>query len=140
MIINFKKLTPDARYPAAMTEGAAGYDLTATSKRFDIESGVFTYGTGLAIEIPEGHVGLLYPRSSIYKTGMIMTNSVGVIDADYRGEISIKFYKADVGRIYEVGDRVGQLVIMPVPRVLFVEAEELSDTERGTAGHGSTGK
>lgn len=140
MIIKFKKLDPEARYPAAMSLGAAGYDLTAVSRHYDIEKGVYTYGTGLAMEIPEGYVGMLYPRSSVFKTGMAMCNSVGVIDSDYRGEISLKFYKVDIGRPYEVGERVGQIMIVPALQTLFVEADELSDTQRGEGGHGSTGK
>lgn len=98
------------------------------------------FGTGLAVEIPKGYVGLIFPRSSCYKAGMLLTNCVGVIDSDYRGEIKAVFVSDGQYRQYEVGDRVCQLVISPVPAVKFVEVQELSRTERGAGGYGSTGK
>jgi dUTP pyrophosphatase len=102
------------------------------------------------VEIPEGHVGFLYPRSSIFKTSMRLTNAVGVIDSDYRGEIRFNFdnthewfgnfYKWAPRHIaYYEGDRIGQLVIMPIPKVEFEEVDELSSTDRGEGGFGSTG-
>ena len=99
------------------------------------------YDTGIAVEIPPGYVGLVFPRSSVCKTGLSLANSVGVIDSDYRGSISLVFYKgAELIEAYSYGDRIGQLVIVPIPEVEFVEAEELSETERGAGGYGSTGK
>jgi dUTP pyrophosphatase len=98
-----------------------------------------TYNTGLAIEIPEGHVGLLFPRSSISKTVLSLANSVGVIDSGYRGSIMFKFRYPEEGMVYDVGDRVGQIIIMPYPTIEFEETEELSSTERGQGGFGSTG-
>lgn len=140
LIIPYKKLHPDAVAPKQGTAGSAGFDLTAISKEFDPKSGTWIYGTGLAFEIPEGHVGYIFPRSSIYKTGCRLANCTGVIDSDYRGEVRFMFDYRGWTEGYEVGDRIGQLVIMPVPTVEFEEAEELSETERGTGGYGSTGR
>jgi dUTP pyrophosphatase len=99
------------------------------------------YGTGLAVEIPEGMVGLVFPRSSIRNTTLSMANSVGVIDSGYRGEIMITFKMVNKNEVvgYTIGDRIAQLIIMPVPLAKYVEVEELSETQRGTDGHGSTG-
>lgn len=137
--IRFKKINPDAATPKQCTIGAAGFDLTAVS----VEEDPLTVrcDTGIAVEIPNGYVGLLFPRSSVYKTGLAMANSVGVIDADFRGAISAIFYKRrhEVNP-YKVGDRVAQLVIVPIKNVEFVEVDELSETERGAGGYGSTGR
>lgn len=145
--IRFKKLHPDAKAPYQATPGSAGWDLTARSLfrinrhgEVDNRGCRLLYRTGLAVEIPEGHVGLVFPRSSVYKTGQFLTNCVGVIDSDYRGEITAVFTKGEKVEEYKVGDRIAQLVIMPIPAVKFVEAEELTETERGAGGYGSTGK
>jgi dUTP pyrophosphatase len=139
--IRFKKLHPDAKAPYQATPGSAGFDLTAVSVEPDKEDAFLArYGTGLAVEIPQGHVGLVFPRSSICKTNQLLTNCVGVIDSDYRGEITAVFTKGIKGKAYEVGDRIAQLVIMPIPAVKFVEAEELTETQRGAGGYGSTGR
>lgn len=152
MKIKFKKLTADAVVPRRAHKSDAGFDLTATSQWCD-DLGNICYGTGIAVEIPDGCVGLIYPRSSIFKQDVILTNSVGVIDAGYRGEITFKF-KPLVGvadesdtdteytelNTYSVGDRIGQLIIMPIPDVEFIEADTLSDSDRGQGGYGSTGK
>lgn len=144
MIIKVKKLDPSATIPSIMTDGAAAVDLTATSRtRTRHSSGCITatYGTGLSVEIPAGFVGLLFPRSSVYKTGLSMVNSVGVIDSDYRGEIKVMFYDTHSSEgLYNIGDRVAQLMIVPIPSVQFEEVEELTETGRGTGGFGSTGK
>ena len=141
MKIKFKKLSENAVMPKRGSEWAAGYDLTATSKKWNREFSVWEYGTGIAVEIPDGYVGLIFPRSSIYKTGFSLTNSVGVIDSDYRGEIMAKFADTYLGDVegYKVGDRICQMIIMPVPEVEYVEVEELSETERGCGAYGSTG-
>lgn len=138
LTVRFKKLHPEAKAPYQATPGSAGFDLTAVSKEED--DYIIKYGTGLAVEIPEGHVGLVFPRSSIYKTGLLLTNSVGVIDSDYRGEISAVFTNIEFHKEYKVGDRIAQLVIMPIPAVKFEEAEELTETKRGAGGYGSTGR
>ena len=137
MKIKMKKLHPDAVIPRYAKAGDAGLDLTAVEIVAD--GSLLTYKTGLAVEIPDGYVGLLFPRSSVYKTGQTLTNCVGVIDSGYRGEIMMKFSFSPQGLEYEVGDRVGQLLIMPYPKVEFVEVNELSETSRGSGGYGSTG-
>lgn len=141
MKIQFKKLVPEAQKPKFGKPGDAGADIVATSVDFSRKNQV-VYGTGLAVEIPEGMVGLIFPRSSIRNYDLAMSNSVGVIDSGYRGEIMVTFNILNLHTVensYQVGDRIAQLVIMPVPLAQFVEVEELSETSRGTGGHGSTG-
>ena len=138
MKVHFKKLVQEAQTPKFGKPGDAGADLVATTMSNHDDH--LVYGVGLAVEIPEGMVGLVFPRSSIRQTDLFMANSVGVIDSGYRGEIFITFnIKKGATRWYQVGDRIAQLVIMPVPLVKYVEVDELSETERGIAGHGSTG-
>ena len=141
--IKIKKIHPDAVMPKFARFGDAGADLTATSRYFEEETGSLVYGTGLAFEIPYGYVGLLFPRSSISKTRFSLSNSVGVLDCGFRGEVIFKFNQV-IGKlenpIYEVGERIGQIVIQKLSEVEFVEVEELSESERGTGGYGSTGK
>ena len=138
MKVNIKKLHPDAVIPKYAKLGDAGLDLTAVDVVAD--GSTLTYKTGLAVEIPSWHVGLLFPRSSVYKTGQTLTNCVGVIDSGYRGEIMLKFTLSPYAKEYEIGDRVGQLIIMPYPRIDFVEVEELIPSDRGEGGYGSTGR
>ena len=140
MKVKFKKLSQDAIVPMYATSGSAGLDLTATSKSFDDHNNV-VYGTGLAVQIPQGYVGLLFPRSSVSKTCMLLRNSVGVLDSDYTGEIFFKYHElmSSMDKYYEVGERVGQLVIVPCLQVQLEEVEELEDTARGSGGFGSTG-
>lgn len=140
MIVKFKKLTQEAVAPKQGTPGSAGFDLTATSVSIDRQWGKITYGCGLAVEIPPGHVGLLFPRSSIHKLRLVLSNAVGLIDSDYRGEIKAVFYGAKDGLTYKRGERFAQLIIIPIPTVSYIEADELSKTKRGTGGYGSTGK
>lgn len=140
MNVKIKKLHTDAVIPSYAKEGDAGLDLTATSMSCD-DYGNICYGTGLAFEIPKGYVGLVFPRSSNAKKDLWLTNSVGVIDSGYRGEVTFKYRPVDLEeRIYQIGDRVGQLIIMPYPHIEFEEVEELSETERGSSGYGSSGK
>jgi dUTP pyrophosphatase len=141
MKVLFKKLVPEAVKPKFGKPGDAGADLVATSKDWRGEKQV-VYGTGLAVEIPEGMVGLVFPRSSVRNYDLAMSNSVGVIDSGYRGEIMVTFNISNpskTGQIYQIGDRIAQLVIVPVPLITYAETQELSETNRGTAGHGSTG-
>jgi dUTP pyrophosphatase len=141
MKVKIKKLHNNAVIPSYAKEGDAGMDLVATSKSECINN-IITYGTGLSIEIPEGYVGLLFPRSSIYKQDIYLTNSVGVIDSGYRGEIMIKFAITEseqYANIYNVGDRIAQLIILPYPYIRFEEVKELSETDRNEKGFGSTG-
>ena len=146
--VKIKKLNENAVIPTYAKYGDAGMDLVATSKTSD-DSGNIVYGTSLSFEIPKGYVGLLFPRSSICKKQQFLTNSVGVIDSGYRGEIMAKF-KPVMGSYetilelfesnkYEIGDRVVQLLIIPYPQIELEEVEELSDTERGYGGYGHTG-
>lgn len=101
---------------------------------------MLTYHTDLAVEIPEGFVGLLFPRSSIYKKSMAQTNSVGVIDSGYRGEVMVVFKTTTdvIPSIYKEGDRFCQLVIVPIPQFDIVKVDELSPSERGENGYGSS--
>ena len=140
MKIHFKKLSPQAQKPKFGKPGDAGADLVATSVDTHRDDQI-VYGTGLAVEIPEGMVGLIFPRSSVRNYDLSMSNSVGVIDSGYRGEIMVTFNLKNPlpGNIYIIGDRIAQLVIMPVPLIQYKEVDELSETERNTSGHGSTG-
>ena len=149
MQVKFKKLHPDAVTPSYAKAGDAGLDLTATS--INVTNNFVEYGTGIAIEIPEGHVGFMIPRSSVTKTGLIMKNSIGVIDSGYRGELRARYtISLMVGLpeaientkeqfLYKVGERVAQLIIVPIPTIELEEVSELSDSHRGASGYGSTG-
>ncbi len=165
MKIKIKKLNEMASIPTYATLGSAGMDLTATEREYiavDEEADFIEYKTGLALEIPEGFVGLIFPRSSNSKKNLTLCNSVGVIDSDYRGEIRLRYeinvpydeflgfmgdqvhvYDEQAGdlypQVYEVGDKIGQLVILPYPKIYF-EEDELLITSRGEGGFGHTGK
>lgn len=139
MNVKIKRLHKDAVIPTYAHFGDAGMDLTATSRWSDGTN--ICYGTGIAIEIPYGHVGLVFSRSSVCNKDLLLSNAVGVIDACYRGEISMKFKATDLNAdVYDVGDRIGQIVILPYPDIVFEEVEELSDSERGVGGYGSSGR
>lgn len=138
--LKIKKLHPDAVIPCYAKAGDAGMDLVAVSEEWNKNNTMVTYDTGLSVEIPEGYVGLLFPRSSVSKTTLNLANSVGVIDSGYRGSLMLKFRYLEEGDVYEVGDRVAQLVIMKLPFVEITEVTELSSSERGEGGFGSTGK
>jgi dUTP pyrophosphatase len=140
VLLKVKKLDKTAVIPKYSKSGDAGLDLTATSRIINRGDNNIEYGTGLAVEIPSGHVGLLFPRSSNAKYDLLQTNSVGIIDSGYRGEVIVKFKQTTTDpKIYEIGDRIGQLVIIPYPQVDIIEVNELSDSDRGTGGFGSTG-
>lgn len=137
--IRLKKLNPTAVTPSYSKDGDAGMDLTSTTIISHTTDQV-TYGTGISLEIPKDYVGLVFPRSSIRKYDLELTNSVGVIDSGYRGEIQLTFNKVNnKTTIYNVGDRVGQIMIIPYPKINFVESDELTITERGEGGFGSSG-
>ena len=138
MKVKIKKLHEDAVIPSYAKHGDAGMDLYSVRLEKDKYKNDVHY-TGLAVEIPEGYVGLLFPRSSISKTSCALRNAVGVIDSGYRGEIMVKFGCLSNLDCYKVGDRVAQLIIMPYPQIELEEVEELSDTDRGEGGFGSTG-
>lgn len=141
--VKIKKLHPDAVIPTKAHASDAGFDLTAVSVEYDHANDCIVYHTGLAFEIPKGNVGLVYPRSSVYKKDLFMVNSTGVIDSGYRGEVLAKFKRIKAGprcsAVYDIGNRIAQLIIMPIPEITFEEASELSDSDRGANGHGSTG-
>lgn len=142
MEIKIKKLNDFAVIPTYAHNTDACFDLTATSVNYDSDKDCYIYGTSLAMEIPEEHVGLIFPRSSNRKTNAYMCNHVGVIDAGYRGEIMISFKNRDEivnDAPYNVGDRIAQMMIIPFPKCKFTVVIELSETERGEGGHGSTG-
>lgn len=148
MEVKIKKLVEKAVIPFYAKPGDAGLDLTAVSYEYKADIDCHVYGTGIAVEIPEGYVGLIYPRSSNRKTDAYMSNHVGIIDSGYRGEIMVSFKLRDreakaiahVFKPYEVGDKIAQLIIVPYPKIEFKVVDELSTTERGENGHGSTGK
>lgn len=150
--IKLKKLDKNAVTPSYTKEGDAAVDLYATSKQPNEEYGFIEYGTGLSLEIPKGYVGLIFPRSSISKTGLVLSNSVGVIDSGYRGEIKVRFWlnteaasyvmngeKPSLG-YYNIGDRIAQLMVLPYPKINFIKEESLSESDRSDGGFGSTGK
>lgn len=142
--VRFAKLSPEATVPTYAKAGDAGLDLTAIAMNYVRSEQVdfYEYDFGLAVEIPEGYVGFIFPRSSITKTDLILANCVGVIDSGYRGRLTARFRKTTGSpHTYQVGDRIAQLVILPYPEIKTMEVsyEELSTTERGTGGYGSTG-
>jgi dUTP pyrophosphatase len=148
MRVRIKKLHADAVLPKFAKQGDAGADIVSVSKSFErlpCGRSLQVYGTGLAFEIPEGFVGLLFPRSSISKTALTLTNSVGVLDSGYRGEVLFKFsiesgVRPEKESSYAIGDRIGQILILPYPEIEYVETLELNNSERGQGGFGSTGK
>jgi dUTP pyrophosphatase len=139
--VNIKKLNESAVIPTYAKDGDAGMDLVATeilsNTTFDV-----TYGTGIALEVPKGFVGLVFPRSSVRKYDLTLSNSVGVIDSGYRGELQVTFKKTNGldSLKYNVGDRIAQIMILPYPKINFKKVDNLSDSERGEGGFGSTGK
>lgn len=142
MKVRFKKIHPNAVIPTKAHATDAGFDLVATSREEDMYGNV-SYGLGIAIEIPKGYAGFIFPRSSNCKKQLLMCNSVGIVDCGYTGEIMAKFKPTSIhpySMDYNVGDKVAQLVIMPYPEIEFDEVDELPESERGANGHGSTGK
>ena len=140
----FKRLTEKAVTPVKSTVGSAAFDLTCTDITTEVnEAGelILVYHTGLALEIPEGYFGLLTMRSSVSKKTMTLCNACGIIDCDFRGEITGKFRSTVpvVPSVYKPQERFAQLLILPILDVTFEEAFELSDSERGEGGYGSTG-
>lgn len=166
MEVNFKKLHPDAVTPTYARDGDAGLDFVAIAKEH--KPPFLEYRTGIAVEIPEGYVGLIFPRSSITKSapGVSLKNSVGVIDSGYRGEIMFRFEMPSDECLWDgeeyvswndgelgpstnglddllptpkVGDKIGQMIILPYPMIRLREVDELTNSERGDNGFGSTG-
>ena len=169
MKVKIKKLNENAVIPQYAKPGDAGMDVVATS--INVTDKYIEYGTGLAFEVPEGYVMLIFPRSSVSKYDLSLANAVGVLDSSYRGELKLRFkrnyrienlpseetngkftttsilwgedtknYRINACDWYNIGDRIGQIMILPYPIIEFEETDELSDTERGTGGFGSTSK
>jgi len=138
MKVKIKRLHEKSIIPKYAHDGDAGLDLTITSVE-QLDSEHIKYGFGLAFEIPKGYVGLLFPRSSCYKQRQLMSNCVGVLDSNYRGEVSAVMI-GTTNTSYKVGDRAVQLIVMPYPEIELIEVDELNETERGQGGYGSTGK
>lgn len=136
MLLRIQRLHPDARLPLRASQGAAGYDLTAVSMD-RLSDYIWSYDTGLAFEIPDGYEGQLRARSSIYKTGCFLANGVGTLDSDYRGSVRLIFIGPK--QPYQVGDRIAQLVVAKVETCNFHVVEDLSQSDRGQGGFGSTG-
>lgn len=142
MKVKFKRINSViAHLPTYAHSGDGAIDIVAVSRTYNNDDGTIVYGTGLAAEIPEGYVGLLFPRSSIYKKDLVLSNSVGLIDSSFRGEMKFifRFKHVDLPH-YNIGDRIGQLLILPYPTIEPEFVDELSSTERNTGGFGSTGE
>ena len=137
-----KRLYEEALLPTKATEGSAAFDLYAYTEAPLEPCETFKYKTGIALEIPEGRVGLIFPRSGLStKFGIRLSNCVGVIDSDYRGEIIVALHNAgDESYMINRGDRIAQLMIVDIPKIEIEEVAELSDTKRGIGGFGSSGK
>lgn len=144
MKVRIKKLNEKAVIPTKAHATDAGFDLYCTSREVNWEKRQLVCRTGLAFEIPEGYVGLLFPRSSVSNKPLMMANSVGVVDSCYRGEVTAKFNITDTRQSafshYQEGDRIAQMIIIPYPEIEFEEADSLSESDRGTGGYGSTGR
>lgn len=140
MKVKIKKLVENAIVPRYAKSDDAGLDLTATSVEQKGEKVI--YHCGLAFEIPQGYFGLVVPRSSNAKKDLLLTNSCGIIDSGYRGEVTAVFHKTRLlyTDLYNIGERFAQMLILPYPQIEFEEVDELSETERGTGGYGSSGK
>lgn len=150
MQLKFKKLDERAQLPRYAKDGDAGLDLVAVEITVDESNDKFVeYNTGIAVEIPQGYVGLLFPRSSVSKRDLILANGVGVIDSGYRGPIKARFKRVPRtdGKmeewnfsIFDIGEVVAQLVVIPIPQFTPEWSERLSETERGEGAFGSTDK
>jgi len=141
--VKFEKLHEDAQVPTYATDGSGCFDFYACTYGLKTCAESVTIGTGIAVEIPAGHVLLIFSRSGHgFKNDVRLANCVGVIDSDYRGEIMVKLRKdsIDINTLnINHGDRIAQGMMIPFQKVQFVEVENLIDTERGTGGFGSTG-
>ena len=142
--MKFQKLRPDAKTPVYGSADAAGADLYACcGEETRIPAGkTVMVPTGIAVAIPKGHVGLIFARSSLgTKRGLAPANKVGVIDADYRGEIMVSLHNHSAeDQTIAPYERVAQMVTVPFVQMAYEEADDLDETERGTGGFGSTGR
>jgi len=145
MNIKIKKLNDNAKLPTRATDGSAGYDVYAVDETVNISltGPIVEYDTGLAFEIPQGFYLDIRPRSSVTtKTTLMLGNGCGVLDSDYRGSLKFQFRQVSpvAGKKYAIGDRIGQILLKKYEDIEFVEVEDLSDTERGDGGFGSSGE
>jgi len=140
MNVKYKKLYSDVKLPTKATEGSAGYDLYAHETAYIPAGETVVINTGFALEIPEGWKGEVYSRSGLASKGLVVANSPGKIDSDYRGEIKIilRNTKREGLMGVEVGDRIAQLEVNPCYPIVFEEVEELPPTKRGAGALGST--
>lgn len=137
----WKKLSSKAELPNYATEGSASVDLVSLEDYVIKPYETYKVHTGLACSIPDKHVGIIAPRSSLGVKGLILANTIGVIDSDYRGELIVALYNRSVDEYYlEKGNRIAQMFILPCPQFLNEFVGELPSTERGEGGFGSTGK
>ena len=133
------KLIQNGKMPVRMTGGACAFDCWARAYDPIPEFRQIRYGLGFSLEVPEGFSALILPRSSICRTSMRLTNGVGLIDRDYRGEVSAVFDVVGEGNLlYGIGERVAQMLIVPAPLFQLEQVDELSATSRGDGGYGST--
>ncbi len=140
--IRVKRLSPDAKIPKAAKTGDVAFDLYSSVEYILGPGERFAVPTGIALEIPAGYEGQVRPRSGLaLKEGITVLNTPGTIDSGYRGEVKIIMINHN-GETFKItkGLRISQLAIRPVPEVEFIEVDELSDTERGEGGFGSTGR
>lgn len=154
MIVKIKKLSDKAVTPKYAMPGDAAMDLVAAKVEYDKKRHCFVYYSDLAFEVPDNHVMLLFPRSSNARTNAYLTNSVGIIDSSYRGNVMACYkikgndpddsFSEDIiiksAAPYQEGERFAQIMILPYPQITFEETDKLSDTLRGEGGYGSTGK
>ncbi len=143
MILRYRRLTPEARPPARAHEGDAGFDLHAVESASIAPGRRASVGTGLAVAIPDGHAGLVVPRSGLAaRHGISLVNAPGLIDAGYRGELRVLLMNGDADETFEVdpGDRIAQLVVVAVAGPELHEVAELDATGRGEGGFGSSGR
>lgn len=141
MKVNVKKLDEQAKLPVYATEGAACFDLYAVNEAFLSPGDIVKVHTGLAFEVPEGHVMLLFGRSGHASKGLQLANCVGVIDSDYRGQLLVMLRNdTKVPQVIAAGERCAQAMIIPTFDISFEEVDELSNTNRDQGGFGSTGK
>lgn len=143
MELRIAKLKDEACVPTRAHEGDAGVDLYACEAAHLGPGERWSVGTGVAVEIPEGHAGLVLPRSGIARDhGIALVNSPGLIDTGYRGEVRVLLLNTDPAEVFRVapGDRIAQLVLVPVGLAEPVEVESLSDSSRGDGGFGSSGR
>jgi dUTP pyrophosphatase len=137
--MKIKPLYPESKLPTKATDGSIGHDLYAHT----VSKGAYyiEYGTGIAIQPPEGYYAIIVPRSSISNRGLSLANSLGIIDPDFIGELKLRFYEIDSKYDhYEVGEKIGQLILLPIIPINIEIVDSLKETERGSGGFGSTGQ